>query len=249
MLLAQIDFGVRDTRVDNETGWVYGTFLYFNPSTTSPADWKSNLVPVGVMWGNDPGVKTADAFKEQALNPTVTQLRDSGMIFDTAARPVFGWHDRVNGPIDNPKSACLSCHATAQVHKAIPIKHFLTFDALKPASATDDNKMLWFRNIKAGQPFTFSESELKMLNQGAPTNARADWTQAMMADFISTDYSIQLRMAIENARAYSVQKALLAIKNLSPASRQLLTTSPAIKKIERDLQKETERIERSGSQR
>jgi hypothetical protein len=33
----------------------------------------------------------------------------------------LGWGERLNGPIDNPASACLSCHMTAQWPKSSPM--------------------------------------------------------------------------------------------------------------------------------
>ena len=64
MRLAQIDFGIRDPRFNGTTGWVYGTFMYFNDSGAVPADWKSKLLPVGLMWGNDHGKTSKTDFKE-----------------------------------------------------------------------------------------------------------------------------------------------------------------------------------------
>ena len=58
----------------------------------------------------------------------------------------YGWADRLNGPVDNPKSSCLSCHSTAQ----IPSSSSVTFN--ENANPPDD-PLRWFRNIKAGEPF------------------------------------------------------------------------------------------------
>jgi hypothetical protein len=52
--LLQMDIAVRDPRADGpgQTGWVFGTFAY-NGQVNNPNKFL-NLVPVGVMWGNDP---------------------------------------------------------------------------------------------------------------------------------------------------------------------------------------------------
>jgi len=89
------------------------------------------------MWGNDPSLTPA-AFASGArpvesviINPVI------------GVRQHLGWLRRLNGPIDNPVSACLSCHSTAQrvdISSAVP-------------TGSDARRMRWFRNIKAGDPF------------------------------------------------------------------------------------------------
>lgn len=247
MHLIQIDFGIRDSHQDATTGWVYGTFLYFNPTPgTTPTDWTKNLIPVGSMWGNDHGKKKLADYVEESLNPAVAQLRDDGKLFDPAKRKTFGYFDRVNGPLDNPQSACLSCHATAQVHKTVAIKHFI-LPALVASKNTDTNRMLWFRDIKAGTPFTFTAQQLKLVDQGSASTVRADWTVALMKDFVSTDYSLQLRLAIENARSFTVQSAIATLQSMAPA--HAMVSSGLMQKMVRDSKIESLRIERAGEGR
>ncbi|MDF0522030.1 hypothetical protein P0R31_32825 [Bradyrhizobium yuanmingense] len=245
MRLVQIDFSIRDPRFDAQTGWVFGTFMFFNDSGSPPRDWTTKLVPVGLMWGNDPGQTSRPHFREQVLEPSVMALRDQGQVFDLSKRTTFGWLDRVNGPLDNPVSSCLSCHATAQVHKLRIIKHFLT-PTLQPGQNTDPNRMLWFRNIPPGTPFTFSATELALIDQGRPSLVREDWTSALMADFVSTDYSLQLRMAIENARFHALQGAPNVLDSLIPPTKERLPTGGARERLFEDFRREAERIERSG---
>jgi hypothetical protein len=64
----------------------------------------------------------------------------------------LGWLGRLNGPVDNPRSACLSCHATAQIESRSPM--------VPPASVTVDARMRWFRNVRAGRPFDSGERSL-----------------------------------------------------------------------------------------
>lgn len=131
--LLQVDVAVRDTRNSTRTGWVFGTFVYQN-SAPGTDPWRK-LVPVGLMWGNDPSVTPQDIasgqkLKQQWINPNVTL-------------PHLGWQGRLNGPVDNPASSCLSCHAFAGVPQPTGL--------VPPASALDAEKMNFFRNIRAGK--------------------------------------------------------------------------------------------------
>ena len=89
----------------------------------------------------------------------------------------FGWGERLNGPIDNPASSCLSCHMTAQNPKRSEmLSSVLPFRTVSnPAVALDPTivamKMRFFRNIK---------------RQSFDPNAT------------SLDYSLQLRDGILN---------------------------------------------------
>lgn len=140
MRLLQIDVAVRDTRVESTTGWVFGTFVYDgNSPGATPWD---RMVPVGVMWGNDPAVPPSKKGKltETRLNP------------DLGVPQHLGFGGRLNGPVDNPRSSCLSCHAVSQYESAA--------DMMPPTTAPEAEKMKWFRNVKAGQPFTAGETSL-----------------------------------------------------------------------------------------
>lgn len=133
--LLQLDIAVRDERANNTTGWVFGTFIY-NNAASGRTPW-DRMMPVGLMWGNDPGitpkmVKEGIKLKETWLNPEVNLAH-------------YGWADRLNGPVDNPISSCLSCHATAQIPSSSP----MTFGSTNKINV----KLRWFRNIMAGKPF------------------------------------------------------------------------------------------------
>jgi hypothetical protein len=134
--LLQIDVAVREARADSTTGWVFGTFIYNgNASGATPYD---RMVPVGLMWGNDPGVTPTmvaggTMLQETYLNPTAKPLMKH-----------YGWAGRLNGPVDNKVSSCSSCHSTAQVPQG---------SAMPPSNASETARLNWFRNIKAGDPF------------------------------------------------------------------------------------------------
>ena len=120
--LLQVDVAVRDDDVPNGTGWVFGTFLYDQSrSTTSGWDQiQTRLVPVGVMWGTDPGVHEHmldegapdnAALRESVINPDLPRFTaGSSFAEDAALLMNLGMGGRLNGPVDNTLSACMSCH-------------------------------------------------------------------------------------------------------------------------------------------
>ncbi|TMJ16957.1 MAG: hypothetical protein E6G94_02860 [Alphaproteobacteria bacterium] len=130
--LLQIDVAVKDKRAP--LGWVFGTFVYGGgppPGGKSGSGW-TNVAPVGLMWGNDPPYRKQAALQETWLNPAVQM-------------PHVGYQGRLDGPVDNPASSCMSCHSTAQM---------VSGDAKPPPmvpAVTGDP--MWFRNIPSGQPF------------------------------------------------------------------------------------------------
>ncbi len=130
--LLQIDIAVKDSRVASTTGWVFGTFVYGGgPGGPAGSGW-TNVAPVGVMWGNDPGNFSGAPLTQTWLNSAVTM-------------PHVGFKGRLNGPVDNPTSSCLSCHATAETPEGVMI-------------GSDPNR--WFQNLKSGQPFDAGRQSL-----------------------------------------------------------------------------------------
>jgi hypothetical protein len=134
--LLQVDIAVRDTRANSTTGWVFGTFVY-DGDAPGATPW-DRLVPVGLMWGNDPSVTVPAA-------TSTTHLQQTFINSQVGPPQHLGRAGRLNGPVDNPKSSCLSCHSTAQ-YKAVS-------DVLPPSNGSITETMRWFRNIKAGKPF------------------------------------------------------------------------------------------------
>ena len=106
-------------------------------------------------------------------NNTVAAVREGTKLVQTipntsAGVPFehLGWAGRLNGPVDNPMSSCLSCHSTAQWPGKAPV--------IPPRNIIPDSKdwLTWFRNIKAGEPFSTGAESL--------------------------DYSLQLAVGIQN---------------------------------------------------
>lgn len=88
----------------------------------SPLARRCRHVPVGVIWGNE--VAT-----QQWINTSVGTPQH------------LGFEGRLNGPVDNPKSSCMSCHATAQT------------PAVSPMIPPSGDTTRWFKNYLGSQPF------------------------------------------------------------------------------------------------
>lgn len=142
--LLQMDIAVKDNRA--ETGWVFGTLVYQNNSD-SGSPW-TRMVPACLSWGNDPELTQAkfdagDRPQESWIAPDLLE--------GPKKLPHFGWLNRANGPVDNPRSACMSCHMTAQW----PLGPMLPQDS--DSSAV---KMSFFQNLKYPTPFTSGRTSL-----------------------------------------------------------------------------------------
>jgi hypothetical protein len=161
VFLLQVDVAVRDDRADDTTGWVFGTFMYQNDAPGAGP--LQRLVPVGLIWGNDPALTKAKY--DMGDRPVQTWLNTAGM--PATKSPHFGWLDRLNGPVDNPRSSCLSCHARA----VVPYVPGNT--APQAADDPDDPAKKFFTNTKAGEVY-----------DGAPAGS------------MSLDYSLQLAVGV-----------------------------------------------------
>lgn len=165
--LLQMDIAVRDDRA-TDTGWVFGTFIY-NAPATGEGGW-NGLVPVGIAWGSDPGYTPAShasgrTMVEQWMNPSaVLPKRD------------LGCAGRVNGPVDNPISSCMSCHSTAVAYKK-PVPLPKDFDMVPPSCDASPQSQFYFRNVKGDTPF---------------------WNDPGL---VALDYSLQMQMGIQNFRS------------------------------------------------
>jgi hypothetical protein len=137
--LLQVDFAVKDPR-SAQTGWVFGTFAWIAPRSGDGV-WDS-LQLVGLHWGNDPG-KTSN-LQEGWINTAL-----QGTLYGWPARPFMGFLGRVNGPADNLSSACLSCHARAQLPRA---RGGLAANLpdLQDSDAVRVHLDKYFQNVRAG---------------------------------------------------------------------------------------------------
>ncbi|MFN0243214.1 MAG: hypothetical protein ACKVWV_10020 [Planctomycetota bacterium] len=178
--LIQLDIAVKDPRAA-QTGWVFATYAYDKSLAAEPVQWR-RLTAVGLQWGNDPDV----------TGPGVGTLNES-WTNESALPAVFQGHlgrdGRLNGPVDNPASSCLSCHSTAQVVVgATSLSAFRGARLFPPGGCSNVQDMTWFRNIAGGTPFG-------VMNNSGNGCATASTPLAIH----SMDYSLQLADALESA--------------------------------------------------
>lgn len=155
--LLQMDVAVRDSR--SPTGWVYGTFAY-DAAVTGTDAWHK-MQPVGLMFGDDPTYTPADRAANKPLNETII----------TPAAPPYalahlGAQGRLNGPVDNPVSSCISCHSTAE-YPIENIANILPFGSCN----TDAKRLIWFRDLTTTKPFGAVDKTTCTLSAG-PTGLK-----------------------------------------------------------------------------
>ena len=151
VVLTQMDVMIKYT--NSPTEWVFCNFQY-NGQLNNSDKW-NNLIPVGVMWGNDP----TNNVNQSNPNPTVTiintNLKQTIINPDSKELPPthLGWNGRLNGPLDNAMSSCFSCHATAEYPQGSPLSPLFDTELSKKYPPGSPGWMRWFENLKCGQPF------------------------------------------------------------------------------------------------
>jgi hypothetical protein len=163
--LMQIDIAVKDSRA-GPTGWYFATYAYDRNSPQS-SPWR-RMVPVGLMWGNDPN---GPPIAQSWINPSAPAY----------ARQHLGVDGRLNGPVDNPASACMSCHSTAQAPAVARIL---------PSGACNQPpfRANWFRNLPGTQAF----------GRFTPQGANCITTPPPNAP-VAADYSLQLGATVSRS--------------------------------------------------
>jgi hypothetical protein len=165
--LLQIDIAVKDSR-SAATGWYFATYVY-DRSVQNTSPWR-RMVPLGLMWGND---KTAPplgtgAIKETWINPNAPAY----------ARQHLNVGGRLDGPVDNPQSACMSCHSTAQAP---------SYASMLPSQGCNQApfKANWYRNLSGTKAFGAFTPGPGTCTQTTPTPAPT-----------AADYSLQLAATV-----------------------------------------------------
>jgi hypothetical protein len=175
--LLQMDIAVRDARADAPglTGWVFGTFVY--NGQLNKTNKFMNLVPVGLMWGNDPDDKTNTTDPFPPVKTKVNPNLKESVIFDAKDLPPqhLGWNGRLNGPADLNTSSCMSCHIAAQYPQISP---------LVPDGAVPDGGKLPPK--QGGSPEWMKSFQ----------NIRCATSMEPLA--YSTDFSFQVAIALQN---------------------------------------------------
>lgn len=195
--LLQIDISIKDKRA-TDTGWVFGTFIY-DASKPGSTVWE-RMTPIGLTWGDDSKI-TADLNKDGAfINKDLKQAYINASLIevkgkkytDQAYMRYHGLGGRLNGPVDNPISSCISCHGQAGVTDkgvAMPMGDFSKTRLNYPLSSFN----LYFNNVKPGS--------YKRTFQGT--------------EYTSLDYSLQLSAGIRNYFNNQLLKSALVAKSES----------------------------------
>jgi hypothetical protein len=170
--LLQIDIAIRDPRA-GVGGWVFGTFVY-NSGVSSTDPWR-RLKPVGLMWGEDANAEANAAVKQSVIN---TELQ--GVTYGWAARPEMGWKGRLNGPLDNLISSCMSCHGSAQFPRSALLGNLPSAPAAD--AAYGERLRVYFRDVAPGGVF---DPATHFLGDNTPVQA------------IGLDYSLQIQTGLE----------------------------------------------------
>ncbi len=221
MRLLQVDIIVKDNR--SPIGWVFGTFVYDGYAAGATV-WE-RLTPVGLSWGNDPGVTAMMNNSGVFINPGLSQSWINASLLPAAGAPVnaarvyhLGLGGRLNGPVDNLVSSCTSCHGKAAVLKDLqpdPIENIGRNPRMIPSGVTVPSDMtspkfndFFGTNIPAGSGDITYNCYISGLNNPCG-GANPSYV------FTKTDYSLQLAVGIENyfssvqerARDYLQQQA------------------------------------------
>lgn len=161
----QMDVIVKDSKTSPKTGWVYSTFVY--DMNAKGSMWEK-MVPLGAMWGDDPGVNSPIAPPYPKLYETVINPNAPAYSKET-----LGWGGRLSGPNDGAVaqeavdinthkpyknlalSSCMSCHSPAQdTFKSFLLPApFPTSDTLFVYTPGSANWNLWFRDNAGNVPF------------------------------------------------------------------------------------------------
>ena len=224
--LIQMDIAVRTDDPQAPTGWLFGTFQY-NGALNRPNGW-DNLIPVGLMWGNDHEVN-GNSYTQQSFTTPPDKTKINPRLKETAINddpnelpPThLGWDGRLNGPVDNPISSCMSCHMTAQFPTVAPMNP--SFQTRQPPYPYTFNPkgnafwMRWFQNIPCATPFG------NYVAGGVPEKGVSTF---------STDFSLQLSISIanfcdENPTAPICQQAAGDSDESSDKAAKVLSSAPA----------------------
>jgi len=169
----QMDISFRDSRIkgtkDSLKNWIMTTY-YYDPNYINPyiADMDipealKHMRPVGIQYGIDAGESIIFDGARNNHKPEGEELP-----FEAT---------RLNGPVDNPKSNCLGCHALSGVNFGLP-----------PMTDKDGNVML----DKSGKPRRQFAPGLGFLTEASYQDY---FTRAGKGSF---DFNMQLDKAMRN---------------------------------------------------
>jgi hypothetical protein len=141
--LLQINVAVRSASKEAVNGWVFGVYVF--DGRIAGNGLKNKFVPLGVQWGNDPGLTPKDVRDGKGLTQTwinTTAWNQNEPALSLVQNVGYGY--RLLGPVGNPATSVMSEAMAA----TWPVTH--TFP---PSGVTGDSILHWFRNVGAGQAF------------------------------------------------------------------------------------------------
>lgn len=222
--LLQVDIAVRDKNADNTTGWVFGTFM-FDASKGNSEYW-DNLEPVGLHWGNDPSLTRKEY--DTGKRPVEGWVKPSVARMFASHRPPsgdLGYLARMNGPVDNPFSSCLGCHARAvdtsggrgpaftpnlgdMCIRQLRKDGNTTFEIISGCAVSEDAEQrigIFFRNLKPGEPFLPNTKSLDYSLQMA--DGIAHWN-----GWFNENYPNQFETAFPQIAPLEAEKSITTLR-------------------------------------
>jgi len=214
--LLQIDIAVKDKRAE-KTGWVFGTFMY-DAATNGETIW-DRMIPVGLSWGDDSEVLTDISRQGSFINPELKEtylnpylIEDITKTYTNQAYMRYhGLGGRLNGPVDNPISSCMSCHGQSGIRAdgyPLPMANFyLTRD-----NFPESEFKIYFSDVQGGAYIRQFEGE----------------------EYFMTDYSLQIAFGIRNFYQERIDEhnQKLAEKNLNGGGTTTILTDIQIQNLE-----------------
>lgn len=149
--LAQVNVAVRTKASEAKNGWVFGVYVYDGRKKRGSI--KDRLTPIGVQWGNDPGV-TPKQVRDGEKPIAESWINTNAWIQDDRQKSLVqrvGWGYRLQGPIGNSAGSIMSEAMTAGLPPVASVP---------PSGLPMDSILLWHRNIPSGQPFDEEQSQL-----------------------------------------------------------------------------------------
>lgn len=220
--LLQFDIAVKEPRLAGTTGWIFGTFIYDASApynSTDPARQVfERLVPVGLSWGDDSKVTDEMRIDGAFINTGLagSYLNESlvertGFNYDNGAFVRhYGLGGRLNGPVDNPASSCISCHGRAATI-ALPVTDPRAGTPMPIGPGSGVNLPSQFPEERFPEMF-------RQIGGGSHVERTPDGQE-----YITTDYALQISMGIRNF--FEVRRA----SKSAARSRRAITPQAAAK--------------------
>lgn len=193
--LMQFDIAVRDDR--SPTGWAFGTFVADGQNKASEKNPWMRISPLGLMWGNDspPAGQLAISYP---ADPRQNGFTQASIFWDSVDRwnattngGHLGCNSRLNGPADNARSSCLSCHMTASVpdqNRTVPP----IFDL---GNSSGPGQCAPAPGQQAADAVYFATSACSTSFQGGSIVPAPQYPNGS-TEWISTDFSLQLSISM-----------------------------------------------------